>query len=115
MVEGVVRVVLGLDFGEPPVDLIAIGLANPAGVVVRIKEVDVDAAGAVRLQGFEEPPRPGGSAAACSPDSSGSQTALMMMLWATSRLAEGGGVVATRAKAPPMWKIAAYDLGEPAP
>jgi hypothetical protein len=51
VVEGVVRVVLGLDFGESPVDLIAVGLSNPAGVVVGIKEVDVDAASAVRLEG----------------------------------------------------------------
>src|SRR5688572_32903540 len=58
VVEGVVRVVLGLDLGESPVDLIAVGLSNPAGVVVGIKEVDVDAASAVRLEGLEEPPRP---------------------------------------------------------
>jgi hypothetical protein len=62
VVEGVVGVVLGLDLGESPVDLIAVGLSNPAGVVVGIKEVDVDAAGAVRLEGFEEPPRPSGLA-----------------------------------------------------
>src|SRR5262245_24492234 len=60
VVEGVVRVVLGLDFGESPVDLIAVGLSNPAGVVVRIKEVDVDAASAVRLEGLKEPARPSG-------------------------------------------------------
>ena len=60
VVEGVVRVVLGLDFGESPVDLIAVGLSNPAGVVVGIEEVDVDAASAVRLEGLEEPPRPSG-------------------------------------------------------
>ncbi len=38
--------------------LIAVGLSNPAGVVVGIQEVDVDAAGTVRLEGLEEPPRP---------------------------------------------------------
>jgi hypothetical protein len=60
VVEDVVRVVLGLDFGESPVDPIAVCLSNPAGVVVGIEEVDVDAAGAVRLEGLEEPPRPSG-------------------------------------------------------
>src|SRR5262245_41615123 len=60
VVEDVVRVVLGLDFGESPIALIAVGLSNPARVVVGIKKVDVDAAGAVRLEGLEEPPRPSG-------------------------------------------------------
>src|SRR5919109_770317 len=60
VVEGVVGVVLGLDLGESPVDVIAVGLSNAAGVVVGIKEVDVDAVGAVGLEGPEEPPRPGG-------------------------------------------------------
>jgi hypothetical protein len=60
VVEGVVRVVLGLDRGESPVDLIAVGLSNPAGIVVGIEEVDVDAGGAVWLEGFEESPRPRG-------------------------------------------------------
>src|SRR5918995_7335901 len=54
VMEGVVGVVLGLDLGEPPVDAIAVGLPNPARVVVGIKEVDVDAASAVRLEGVEE-------------------------------------------------------------
>ena len=39
---------------------IAVGLSNAAGVVVGIEEVDVDAPRAVRLEGFEEPPRPSG-------------------------------------------------------
>jgi hypothetical protein len=60
VVEGVVRVVLGLDRVESPVGLIAVGLSNPAGVVVGIEEVDVDAGGAVWLEGFEESPRPRG-------------------------------------------------------
>src|SRR5262245_35707530 len=60
VMEGVVRVVFGLDLGESPVDLIAVGLSNPVGVVVGIEEVDVDAAGAMRLEGLEEPTRPGG-------------------------------------------------------
>src|SRR4029450_890901 len=60
VVEGVVRVVLGLDFGESPVDLIAVGVSNATRVIVGIKEVDVDAASAVRLEGLEEPPRPSG-------------------------------------------------------
>src|SRR5262245_31706548 len=60
VVEGVVGVVLGLDLGESPVDLIAVGLSNATGVVVGIKEVDVDAASAVRLEGMEESPRPSG-------------------------------------------------------
>src|SRR4029450_590202 len=60
VVEGVVRVVLGLDLSESPVDVIAVGLSNAAGVVVGIKEVDVDAGGAMRLEGLQEPPRPGG-------------------------------------------------------
>jgi hypothetical protein len=59
VVEAVVRVVLGLDFGESPVDLIAVGVSNAAGVVVGIKEVDVDAASAGRLEALEEPPRAG--------------------------------------------------------
>ncbi len=42
------------------VDVIAVGLSDAAGVVVGIKEVDVDAPGAVGLEGFEEPPRPSG-------------------------------------------------------
>src|SRR5262245_16273355 len=56
----IVGVVPGLDLGEPAVDLISVRLSNPAGVVVGIEEVDVDAAGAVGLQGLEEPSRPGG-------------------------------------------------------
>jgi hypothetical protein len=62
VVERVVGVVLGLDLGESPIGLIAVGFSNPAGVTVRIEEVDVDAASAVRLEGLEEPPRPGGPA-----------------------------------------------------
>jgi hypothetical protein len=53
VVEGVVGVVRGLDFGESAIDVIAVGLSNPAGVVVGIKEVDVDAARAVRFEGLE--------------------------------------------------------------
>ena len=61
VVEGVVGVVLGLDLGESPVDLVAVGLSNPAGVVVGVEEVDVDAAGAVRFgRALEELPRPSG-------------------------------------------------------
>jgi hypothetical protein len=56
VVEGVVRVVLGLDLGESPVgvpvDVGAVGLSNAADVVVGIKEIDVDA-GAVGLEGVE--------------------------------------------------------------
>jgi hypothetical protein len=85
VVEGVVRVVLGLDFGESPVDLVAVGLPDPAGVVVGIKEVDVDAASAVRWRAWRNRFAQVVSAAACSPDWSGSHTASMMMLWATSR------------------------------
>ena len=39
MVEDVVGVVLGLDLGEPPVDVIAVSLSNAADVVVGIEEV----------------------------------------------------------------------------
>jgi hypothetical protein len=42
VVEGVVGVVVGLDFGESPVGLIAVGLSDPVGAVVRIEEVDSD-------------------------------------------------------------------------
>jgi hypothetical protein len=84
VVEGVVGVVLGLDLGEPPVRVIAVGLSNAADVVVGVKEVDVDA-GAVGLEGVQEPPRPRGLGRGCSPDSSGSHTPSMLMLWATSR------------------------------
>src|SRR6202008_461632 len=62
VVESVVGIVPGFDFGESPVDAIAVGLANAAIVVVGIQEVDVDAGGAMRLEGLEEPPRPGGLA-----------------------------------------------------
>jgi hypothetical protein len=41
---------LALDLGEPPVDLSSVGFSNPAGVV-GVEEVDVDAAGAVGLEG----------------------------------------------------------------
>jgi hypothetical protein len=41
--------------------VIAVGLSNAAGAVVGIKEVDVHA-GAVRLEGLEEPSRPRGLA-----------------------------------------------------
>ena len=54
VVEDVVGVVLGLDLGESPVDVIALGLSNAGAVVVGIKEVDVDAVGAVRLESSEE-------------------------------------------------------------
>src|SRR5687767_3704901 len=47
-----------LDLGEPPVDRVPVGLSNPAGAVVRIEEVDVDAASAVGLERLEEAPRP---------------------------------------------------------
>src|SRR5262249_34135970 len=52
VVEHIVRVVLGLDVGEPLVG-VAVGFANPAVVVVGVEEVDVDA-GAVGLECVEE-------------------------------------------------------------
>src|SRR5687768_14253702 len=58
--EGVVGVVLGFDLGEPSVDLVAIGLSNPAGVVVGIEKVDVYTGDAVRLECLEKPTYPGG-------------------------------------------------------
>jgi hypothetical protein len=58
VVKHVVGVVLGLDLGESPVGVIAVGLSNAAGVVVGVEEVDVDALGAVRFEGTEERPRP---------------------------------------------------------
>ncbi len=60
VVEGVVGVVLGFDLRQSPVDVIAVRLSNAAGVVVGIKEVDVDAPGAVRSEGLEKPLRPSG-------------------------------------------------------
>ena len=56
--EGVVRVVRGLDFGESPVDAIAVDLLNATGVVVGVKEINVDATGTMRFERLEELPRP---------------------------------------------------------
>ena len=53
VVEHVLGVVLGFHFGEPPVGVIAVGLADAARVVVGVEEVHVDA-GTVGLQGVEE-------------------------------------------------------------
>jgi hypothetical protein len=58
-VEHVVGVVLRLDLGEPSVGVVALGLANSAGVIVGVEEVDVDA-GAVGLESLEESPGPPG-------------------------------------------------------
>jgi hypothetical protein len=58
VVEHIVGVVLGLDLGESPVDLIAIRLSHTTGVIVGVEEVDVDALSAVRFEGTEERPRP---------------------------------------------------------
>ena len=94
VVEGVVGVVRGLDLGESPVDLIAVGLSNPAGAVVGVEEVDVDAAGAVRLKGLRGTCcAQAVSAAACSPASSGSHTASMIDVVGYVATGVGGGVV----------------------
>ena len=84
IVEGVDEVVLGLD-RRLSVGVIAIRLSNATGVVVGIEEVDIDAPCAMRLEGFEEPARPPVSSTARSPAWSGSHTASMTRLWATSR------------------------------
>src|SRR5262245_15026598 len=55
VMEGVVGVVLGLDLGESVVGVVAVGLSGAVGVFVGVEEVDVDAGGAVRLEGLEEP------------------------------------------------------------
>src|SRR4029450_11217949 len=53
VVEDVVGVVLGLDLGEPAVGVVAVRLADAAGVVVGVEKVHVDT-GTVGLQGGEE-------------------------------------------------------------
>jgi DNA-binding HxlR family transcriptional regulator len=53
VVEHVLGVVLGFHLGEPPVRVVAVGLADAARVVVGVQEVHVDA-GTVELQGVEE-------------------------------------------------------------
>ena len=52
-VEHVLGVVFGFHLGEPPVRVVAVGLADAARFVVGVEEVHVDA-GAVGLQGVEE-------------------------------------------------------------
>ncbi|MGH9117001.1 MAG: hypothetical protein ACRD0A_03725 [Acidimicrobiales bacterium] len=59
VVEHVRGVILRLDLGEPQVGVVAVGLANSAGVIVGIEEVDVDAR-AVGLESLEESPGPPG-------------------------------------------------------
>src|SRR5262249_8590953 len=57
VVEHVLGVVFRFDVGEPPVRVVAVGLADAAGVVVGVEEVHVDAGG-VGLEGGEELPGP---------------------------------------------------------
>ena len=109
--EQVLGVVRRLDLSEPIVGVIAVGLAHSAGVVIGIEEVHIDV-GAVRLEGSEKLPcpRPLGSAdrvglrgKPCRVDDD------VVVNRSTEYAVASRGV---RATAPPMWNIAAYDLGE---
>jgi hypothetical protein len=53
VVEHVLGVVFGFHVGEPPVRIVAVGLADAARVIVGVEEVHVDA-GTVGLQGVQE-------------------------------------------------------------
>ena len=114
MVEGVVGVVLGLDLGQSLVDVIAVGLSNAAGVVVGIKEVDVDAPGAVRLEGLEEPPCPSGLGRGVLGGLVGQAHAFDDDVVGHVATGVCGGVAGTRAGSATKWNITAHDRGEPA-
>jgi hypothetical protein len=114
VVQGVVGVVLGLDLGQALVDVIAVGLSNAAGVVFGIKEVDVDAPGAVRLEGLEEPPCPSGLRRGVLDGLVREPYAFDDDVVGHVATGVGGGVAGNPGDCATEWNITAHDRGEPA-